>query len=216
MTESVPAPDVFRFFRKVICDYDCGDVRRLLDQKTPTLGPLLACVLSGIDTLGGMMDGFGPGNSRSRSVDFMVQHMKFDRDVADVVYRCARCGYVHEGIGKLRLSWFADYERLKPGTVLYVREDGGLALDVVALAESYLGAVEDIQVQMETGMNNLRFLPNLAQSDEELFAAIVAKGLTPFQELADLCHERIDEIRGSHSFDDVLREVNYWQYEGYE
>lgn len=214
MTESARAANVQRFFRKVICDYNCGDVRRLLDQRTPALGPLLACVLSGIDTLGGMLNGFKQGSGK-RSVEFMVRHMKLDPDIAHAIYRCARCGYVHEGIGKLNLSWFADFQRLKPGIILYGREDGGLALNVVELAENYLGVVEDIQGQLATGMCNLRFLPRPAQGDDDILSAVVAERLTPFQELADLCHERIDEIRGSHSFEDILQEVNYWQYEGY-
>ena len=37
MTESVSAANLRLFFRKVICDYNCGDVRHLLDQKTPAL-----------------------------------------------------------------------------------------------------------------------------------------------------------------------------------
>ena len=127
---------IVRFFKKIIREYNCGDIKWLLKKRTPTLGPLLACVGAGVDTIGGMMFGFKTGNSKDRSMQFLKDVMKFDGTTAGGLYRCARCGYVHEGIGKLNFSWFADYERIMPGYVLFRRPDGGLALNVVELCTS--------------------------------------------------------------------------------
>ena len=66
--------NILRFFCKVIREYNCGDVKWLLTKKTPTLGPLLATVATGIDTVGGMLFGFSKGSER-RSVDFMKGFM---------------------------------------------------------------------------------------------------------------------------------------------
>ena len=124
--ETESEPPVLRFYNKVIREYNCGDVKWLLQRKTPTLGPLLACVGAGVDTVGGMMYGFEKG-SQSRSVQFLKDVVGIDATVAEAIYCCARCGYMHDGIGSLSFGWFADYKRIKPGAVLFRRKDGGLA-----------------------------------------------------------------------------------------
>lgn len=201
--------DILRFFCKVIREYNCGDVKWLLEKETPTLGSLLATVGAGIDTVGGMLFGFTK-RSESRSVEFMEAFMKLDTAGAKAIYSCARCGYLHEGIGKLNFSWFADYERVKPGCILFRRQDGGLALNIAEFAHQYLEAIENV---WNNSQEQLHHLPRARQKDESAFgmAAITAPEL---EEVLRFYDDRVDKIRGSHSFEDVLKEMKYWQFDG--
>jgi len=156
---------IVRFFDKVIRDYNCGDVKRLLRRESLTLGPLLACVAAGIDAVGGMLFGFGRRNSRHRSVRFLNEMMKVDCATAEAIYCFARCGYVHEGIGKLALSWFAGYSGGTAGYVMYRRADGGLALDIAELARRYLRAVD---VVSKNQRHRLRHLPKGSEDEVSL------------------------------------------------
>jgi hypothetical protein len=144
MAETLPdRKDVLRFYEKVILDYNRGDINWLLKKQSPAIGPLLACVGAGIDTNGGMMRGFGEGSTK-RSVWFMEQFMGMDNPTAEVVYRCVRCGYMHEGIGALCVGWLADYQRNKPGVIMYRSQEAGLAVNAVELAHAYLDAVSHV------------------------------------------------------------------------
>jgi len=55
--------EVERFFEKVVLEYNCGDIKKMRKGRTPTLSPFLACIMSGIDTVGGMLYGFGSGSN---------------------------------------------------------------------------------------------------------------------------------------------------------
>ena len=45
------------YFKHVVQEYNCADIRELLKRKLDQAGPLLACTVNGIDTVGGMMVG---------------------------------------------------------------------------------------------------------------------------------------------------------------
>lgn len=210
MDNNVEESPALLFFRKVIREYNCGDVKWLLKNKTPALGPLLATVATGIDTVGGLVRGFGSG-SKDRSMTFMKEYMAFDASIAEIVYRCARCGYLHEGIGKLNFSWFADYERVKPGYVLFRRQDGGVALNVVEFAHKYLDAVDKV---WENSRAKLLHLP-VAKPDDQSALVEAARTMPSLDEVLTPYHGRVDEVRGSHSLEDVLKEMKYWQFDGY-
>jgi hypothetical protein len=201
---------VLRFFRKVILEYNCGDVKWLLKKKSPAIGPLIATVSTGIDTVGGMLFGFATGSER-RSVDFMKAFMGLDEGIAETIYRCARCGYLHEGIGKLNFSWFADYERVRRGCILFRRKDGGLALNVAEFAHQYLDAIKSIWIEKR---GQLRHLPEARSKDESAFA-VAARSAPGLDEVLRFYDNRLDDIRGSHSHEDVLQKMKYWQFDGY-
>jgi hypothetical protein len=129
-----------------ILNYNCGDIQRLLGLKLDKIGPLLACVVAGIDTMGGMMLGFKNNNSRERSRKFMTEHLRINVKQAEFVYYFARCGLAHEGApkGDLELSVEYDYQR-NTGKYLYKdRKKKTLILDVTELAYAYLEAVDAI------------------------------------------------------------------------
>ena len=198
--------DVLRFYEKVILDYNCGDINWLLKKQSPALGPLLACVGAGIDTNGGMMRGFGEGSTK-RSVWFMEQFMGMDNPTAEIVYRCVRCGYMHEGIRALSVGWFADYERHKRGVIIYSSQEIGLAVNAVELAHVYLDAVKHVWKDQQ---DDLGYLPTDCKA-EEWIDALWALGLPSLENLAD----EVGEMRGSYSREGILHDLHYWDYEGY-
>jgi len=204
--------DAERFFDKVIKDYNCGDIAMLLGDRTTALGPLLSAVAAGIDTVGGMMYGFtenGGGNSRPRSVRFLEQILKFNSVAATVIYTCARCGYVHEGLSKLGVRFFADYDRVKPEVVLFRMSDGKLGLNVAELAYMYLDGIKHVWNNCRA---QLQHLPSASKQDARLATSI--QSLLPTLEDFDKYFD--GEERGSHSQEDVLNEVTFWGNDGYE
>lgn len=142
-TMSTDKSKVEQYFEHVVHKYNCGDIRQLLDLKLKQAGPLLACTVNGIDTVGGMMLGFKKG-SRERSTEFMHRFLGLSPEESDLVYKLVRCGLAHEGISKLSVRFFVWYERVEPGTLLYKGGDNSIWLNVTELAESYLAAVEEI------------------------------------------------------------------------
>ncbi len=201
------------FFYKVICDYNCGDVESLLADETSALGPLLSAVSAGVDTAAGMMFGFtdsnGRGNSEERSVRFLRDIVKFDGVTAEAIYSCVRCGYMHEGIGKLNVSWFADYKRVKPGVVFFRRRDGKLALSVVELAHKYLDGIGYVWKDCR---GQLQHLPAASNQDERVVSSLLASVLPGLEDFDAI----FSDMRGSSAQDDILEEVTYWEYDGYE
>ena len=67
MEATMPNSDVEVFFNHIPRQYNCGDIRALLDEQLEQAGPLLTCTVNGIDLIGGMMLGFATG-SRARSM----------------------------------------------------------------------------------------------------------------------------------------------------
>lgn len=203
---------ISRYFDVVVRDYNCGDVKWFLKHRSPTIGPLVACVGSGFDTVGGMLFGFKKSNSRERSVRFMVDCVGLPDIIAEAIYRCARCGYLHEGIGKSSLSWFADYDRITSGSVIFRREDSGLALNVVELAHKYLDAVEHI---WKNEKDRLCHLPSKYSEDDAAIESLSNVDLPSLESVMRWHHNRLDRIRGSHSCQEILKEIRYWGHDGY-
>jgi hypothetical protein len=186
----VSSPDEVReYFRHVVQEYSCGDVRALLslneEGRLDKAGPLLACVVNGIDLLGGMMIGFNPGgrsNSRERSVQFMTRHMGPPEEVAEMPYALVRCGVSHEGTTKLTLRYFVHTDALGPmkGHRLYRdKEEGSLWLDVNDLAHRYLEAVERIASEID---KHLHHVPETTKKDAALLGALSAM---PFRDIEE-------------------------------
>jgi hypothetical protein len=177
-----PAGRVLVFFREVVKVYSCGDVHSLLslsaEGKMDKAGPLLSCVMNGIDMLGGMMLGFHPNNSRERSVAFMMQHLGLPEKLANVLYVLVRCGVSHEGTTKLTLLYFIDPRRPIRGRFIY-RDEGSLWLNVTELAYCYLDAVERIEVDITA---HLRHVPVPTARDEQVFAGVDLTALPDFCE----------------------------------
>ena len=211
MSPSTDNDLALRFYDTVIRDYICGDLRWFLQNETPTLGPFLASVSSGIDASGGSLYGFENGSMR-RSVRFLTEIMKFDDAKSKAIYSFARCGYLHEGIGKLAFSWFADYKRIKKGEVIFLRSDGGVALNIAELARLFIDASEDLR---KNGQGQIRHLPRPSSGDKSLIEQLSAANLPKIDEILDWYDNEIDEIRGSHSFQDILNEVRYFSFDGY-
>jgi hypothetical protein len=178
-----PADEVRVYFRQVVLDYSCGDVNSLLslcdEGKLDKAGPLLACVVNGIDMLGGMMLGFARNNSQMRSIAFMQRHLGLPEDVAKALYVLVRCGVSHEGTTKLTLRYFVRERSAVPSPILSYGE-GSLWLDVTQLACEYLCAVERIAQDVTA---YLKYVPMPNPQDEALLAAL---DLAQFPDLADL------------------------------
>ncbi|MCX5643473.1 MAG: hypothetical protein NTZ17_02135 [Phycisphaerae bacterium] len=138
-----PQNDVRRFFQKVVVEYNCGDIRTLLDHKMDIAGPLLACVVNGIDMVGAMKCGFGT-SSRERSEAFIREYLDLAPNQAKVLYSLVRCGIAHEGVPKPGITFFVCEESVDPGMCLYRGRDGRIWLNVSELARLYLAAVEMI------------------------------------------------------------------------
>jgi hypothetical protein len=201
--------DAEKFFEKVINNYNRGDILTLIESETTALGPLLSAVAAGVDTVGGMMFGFSGSNSKARSVRFLKEILKFDSAAAEVIYCCARCGYIHEGLSKLNVSFFANYNGIKPGVALFRRTDGAVALNVAELAHMYLNGIEYVWKDCRA---QLQHLPIASEKEERVVSSLltsVLPGLDDFDEFF------FDEIRGSCSQEDLLKEVTFWGNDGY-
>jgi hypothetical protein len=141
------------YFKHVVEQYNCGDIRQLLDLRLREIGPLLACTVNGIDTVGGMMLGFREG-SKKRSVEFLRQHLRLSKEEAELTYCLVRCGLSHEGIAKLRVGILVHYQRILPGTVLYKSPDDLIWLNVTELAWLYLDAVDTIGKDLHSHLHH--------------------------------------------------------------
>ena len=145
------AKDVFDI---AIKSYIIPDIKELLSN-TEKAGPLFLTVTSGIDTMGGILEGFsavnGNGNSSTRSCNFMVQKMNIPRKLASLVYTHGRCGAVHEGGIKGGVSLERDENNLE----IFNRDNNErLVINVYQLAKKFIETVEKIEA------SNLMFIPD--------------------------------------------------------
>jgi len=129
------------YFQRSAVKYSKGDVEELLRKRLDCTGPLLTVVLNGIDNLGGMCYGFGPRNVGSRSVTFMKNEMNIPESVAESLYEIVRCGIVHQGMPKIGIIFYLDYDRLDKGKIVRKNSDY-IWLNVTELAYSYLEAID--------------------------------------------------------------------------
>ena len=132
------------YFQKVIVDYNKGDIEELLGSGSKRAGPLLACVMNGIDAMGGMLCDFERGNSEARSVLFMTQHMNLSKDAAELLYKAVRCGLAHEAIGARGVEFHAENEASSAGPIMCEAGNGNIRIDARALAREFMRAVDKL------------------------------------------------------------------------
>lgn len=185
MEVEMSAEKVKKYFEQVVDEYSCGNVRVLLDAKLPAAGPLLFCVVNGIDLVGGMMCGFRRNNSQARSVKFMERYLKLSPQEAKLVYSLVRCGVTHEGTTKLAITYFVDYKRLIRGTFLY-KDNAVVWLNVTELAFGYLEAIAEIAKNVGA---HLWHFPEPDSDDETVFTDALGQITADLTELRRLAAE---------------------------
>jgi hypothetical protein len=171
--------EVEAYFLQVVVEYNCGDVRELLRQNLDQAGPLLACTVNGIDTVGGMMLGFSEG-SRKRSTAFMCRHLNLLPEEADLIYALVRCGLSHEGISKLAVQFFVCEEQVHPGVFLYKDHQNSIWLNVTELAHSYLRAIERIGADIHA---HCTYIPTPSSKEIEIYRdalSLIKKNIADF------------------------------------
>lgn len=136
--------DVRKYFQRSVVKYSRGDVERLIKAKLDCAGPLLIVVLNGIDNLGGMCYGFGSYNSKERSVKFMTEKMGMNESVSKFLYSIVRCGISHQGMPKIGLRFFLEYDRIDKGKIFYKRLGDFIWLNVTELAYLYIETIDEI------------------------------------------------------------------------
>jgi hypothetical protein len=168
-----------QYFEKIIAGYIKGDIEELLASESNRSGPLLACVVNGIDAMGGVTQGFKEG-SCARSVKFMMQYMGVNEQQARLIYVVARCGLAHEGVPKPGLRFFVAYESHGLQDILYRDQSGVLWLDVIRLARVFLRAVHDVSERPRV----LKNVPPIDERAEDAFSDVAA---TVNTNIDDLC-----------------------------
>ncbi len=158
-----------RAYIETLLDYTITDVEYLLEKfegdacEAPDgrrhAGPVLITVVSGIDTLGGVIYGFSQA-SHTRSVDFMEKYMpistspcaeKIPRPLAEFVYDSVRCGVTHHGMPKIGVTYQLwtdqEWKKMCPNDAAFCKDpaEGKICINVAKLARCYLAAVHCIQ-----------------------------------------------------------------------
>ena len=146
--------DPVKYWKTVVVEYLCGDITALLSCQNCGLrdkaGPLLHCVMAGIDAAGGCLYGFkdenGRGNSKKRSIRFMVEKLYLDEKLATLIYECVRCGMAHEGITKSGIVFRRGYGAANgQNHGIYKAEDGSIGICVDCFARYYLRVIRGIE-----------------------------------------------------------------------
>jgi len=143
------------YFQTVVRKYNNGDIDILLrnmEHMDGKAGPLFAAVMDGIDLMGGMLYGFKGGNSCDRSTRYMREEMDLlnlqkgvgsqSEDEALVLYKYGRCGLLHEGATKYRVS--IRFQAKPNGNDIFSVNGNDLVVNVVPLAREFLESVKRI------------------------------------------------------------------------
>ncbi len=163
--------EAIAYFNKVVLDYSKGDVKELL-VNSKRAGPLLQVTANGIDLLGGMCYGFCERSSGKRSTRFMSEHMDIEDSLARVLYKCVRCGIVHQGVPSIGFVYFISSERLPDHQIVLKAPGDKLLLDVQELAYRYIDAIERIACKPE---DHIRYIPPLKHGDKEVFRKVLSR-----------------------------------------
>lgn len=142
------------YFKRSVIKYSRGDVKALLESKLPCAGPLLVTTLNGIDNLGGMCYGFKDANVGKRSTKFLHEKMGLSEGLAAFLYKSVRCGIIHQGMPKMGLEFFVQYDGSNGGEIFYEQSDKYVILDVTELAHRYLKAIKKIAAEPEKHINH--------------------------------------------------------------
>ncbi|MFA5164301.1 MAG: hypothetical protein WC481_01885 [Candidatus Omnitrophota bacterium] len=163
--------EIKAYFWKSAVEYSKGDITQLLSARLSCAGPLLSTILSGIDNLGGICYKF-KDNSKARSIKFMSEKMKIPAEVANFLYSSVRCGIVHQGMPKIGLKFFVEYNRLDKGAIFYKCSEGYIWLNVVELAYSYIETIDSIRTNADT---HIHFIPSPNDEVQHIFDQAVSK-----------------------------------------
>lgn len=153
---------VAQFFSHVIVNCTCKDITRLIDNRSLEAAPLLSCVMSGIDTLGGMILGFEKNNSALRSKHFLKEILHLSEKQADFMYSLVRCGVAHEGIPKSCVYFFVNDDRPHKGVFLYKDGTNAIWLNVTELARTFVEVVREISRDID------KHLSHYPEADEKV------------------------------------------------
>jgi hypothetical protein len=156
------------YFQRSVIHYSKGDVETLLKAKLDCAGPLLVTTLNGIDNLGGMCYGFGRDNVGERIKCFLADKMHLSKSLAAFLYESVRCGEVHQGMPKMGLEFFVQYDGTHKGIIFYSESDDYIILDVTELAQCYLKAIEDIAKEPE---KHIKYYPQYTDKERALLKA---------------------------------------------
>jgi hypothetical protein len=140
----MPARESRAFFERSVLKYSRLDVCALLEAKLDCAGPLLEIIVNGIDNLGGILYGFGHRNSQSRSVKFMKERMGVPESLAKFLYSAVRCGIAHQGMPKIGLVYFVEYEYPDQEKIFSKDGKGNIWINIVGLARCYLDAIDTV------------------------------------------------------------------------
>jgi hypothetical protein len=187
---SVDKAKVEAYFKQVVLDYNCGDIRALLDAELRQAGPLLNSVVNGIDIVGGMIWGFALG-SGDRSTQFMKSYFSIS-EIARMLYALVRCGMNHEGTTKLAVKFFVHHERLKKGVLLYKDRHHCVWLNVTEFAHSYVDVIDRIALDVHS---HLSHIPVVSPKDEALFVDALNEITADISEFCSAAeHARVEAV----------------------
>lgn len=153
------------YFKHSVVRYSMTDVQELLKAKLSCAGPLLEVVVNGIDNVGGICYGFS-SESGSRSEQFMTKKMSISTALAKFLYSIVRCGVAHQGMPKIGVIYFVEYEYPQKEKIFYMDSDNNIWLNVVSLALRYLDAINAINEDIE---NNALNFPILQPKENAIF-----------------------------------------------
>jgi hypothetical protein len=147
------------FFEHSVLKYSRLDVCALLEAKLDCAGPLLEVIVNGIDNLGGILYGFGPRNSKHRSVKFMKEKMSIPELLAKFLYSTVRCGVAHQGMPKIGLIYFVEYRYQEQDRIFSKDSEGNVCINIVGLAQCYLNAIDTVSADVENCTLNVPPIP---------------------------------------------------------
>lgn len=147
------------FFERSVLKYSRLDVCTLLEAKLDCAGPLLEVIVNGIDCLGGILYGFEPRNSKHRSVRFMKEKMSIPESLAKFFYSAVRCGIAHQGMPKIGLIYFVEYEYPEQERIFSKDGEGNIWINVVGLAQCFLNTIDTLSADIETCILNIPEIP---------------------------------------------------------
>lgn len=144
----MPTRESKAFFERSVIRYSKSDVCALLKARLDCAGPLIEVIVNGIDNLGGALYGFerGEKGSRYRSVRFMKEKMNISESFAEFLYAVVRCGIAHQGMPKIGLIYFVEYDCPE---IFYKDSEGNIWLNVVGLAQRYLDTIDTLNMDIE-------------------------------------------------------------------
>lgn len=168
-------PKTKSYFERSVIKYSKGDIQALLKSELPCAGPLLVTTLNGIDNLGGMCYGFRTGNVGERSTKFLHEKMGVPEALAEFLYKSARCGLVHQGMPKMGLEFFVQYDGSNKDEIFYEQPGKYIILDVTELADRYLKAIDKIAAEPEKHIDHR---PQYAKQEKSALEALFGDAKT--------------------------------------